>query len=398
MALYKRGETWWYEFVYAGQRIQESAKTKSKTVAAEAQRIRRRELEQGYNGSIDRRKERVRSLSDLAAEYLGEYALKHRAVTFATYALNHVMRHLGQKMVAEIGDKAVKDYQIARLQEKAAPKSVNEEVGFLLRIMGSSGEVLRAQLRRQKLLKLKVSQQPGKAFSVAEKDRMLAAAAASRSPLILPALALALNAGMRDGEIRHLTWGQVDMDKAVLTVGKSKTAAGEGRTIPLNSEVVSALEKHAQWYTKRFKELRPEWYLFPFGRGTRMNPARPVTTLKTAWATVRTNADVAGRWHDARHTLITELAESGAGDQTIMDIAGHVSRQMLARYSHIRMEAKRDALQDVIERREKVRAKNKEEAELADRAAAANSGMLPAKVPTIGKSKRKTNLKTKDLD
>jgi len=41
------------------------------------------------------------------------------------------------------------------------------------------------------------------------------------------------------------------------------------------------------------------------------------------------------------------LAESGAGDQTIMDIAGHVSRQMLARYSHIRMEARRKALEAI---------------------------------------------------
>jgi hypothetical protein len=41
------------------------------------------------------------------------------------------------------------------------------------------------------------------------------------------------------------------------------------------------------------------------------------------------------------------LAENGAGDQTIMDIAGHVSRQMLARYSHIRMEAKRKALETI---------------------------------------------------
>jgi integrase len=48
---------------------------------------------------------------------------------------------------------------------------------------------------------------------------------------------------------------------------------------------------------------------------------------------------VTGRWHDNRHTLITDLAESGAGDQTIMDIAGHVSKHMLRRYSHRRMEA-----------------------------------------------------------
>jgi integrase len=87
-----------------------------------------------------------------------------------------------------------------------------------------------------------------------------------------------------------------------------------------------------------------------------MNTARPITTFKTAWTSVRTKAGVKGRWHDNRHTLITELAESGAGDETIMAIAGHVSRRMLSRYSHIRTEAKRHALEDVLTRRQEVRA------------------------------------------
>jgi integrase len=73
-----------------------------------------------------------------------------------------------------------------------------------------------------------------------------------------------------------------------------------------------------------------------------------MTTLKTAWQNIKTKAGIRGRWHDPRDTLVTELAESGAGDQTIMDIAGHVSRQMLARYSHIRMEAKRKALERIV--------------------------------------------------
>jgi len=52
-----------------------------------------------------------------------------------------------------------------------------------------------------------------------------------------------------------------------------------------------------------------------------------------------------GRWHDNRHTFITDLAESGqASDETIRDLAGHVSKQMLKHYSHIRMEAKRRAV------------------------------------------------------
>ena len=46
-----------------------------------------------------------------------------------------------------------------------------------------------------------------------------------------------------------------------------------------------------------------------------------------------------GRWHDNRHTLVTELAESG-----------HVSRAMLSRYSHVRMEAKRRALDEIAAR------------------------------------------------
>ena len=48
--------------------------------------------------------------------------------------------------------------------------------------------------------------------------------------------------------------------------------------------------------------------------------------------------------------MITDLAKSGAGDQTIMDIVGHVSKNMLKHYSHIRMEARRDALESIVKR------------------------------------------------
>jgi integrase len=153
---------------------------------------------------------------------------------------------------------------------------------------------------------------------------------------------------MRDAEIRNLTWAQVDFEKQFLTVGKAKTEAGEGRTIPLNSILLPALLDHARWYTRRFGVTKPGWYLFPFGKSKHLDPTRPMTSLKTVWGNIRENAGVTGRWHDNRHTLVTELAESGAGDQTIMDIAGHVSRQMLTRYSHIRMEAKRKALEGIV--------------------------------------------------
>ena len=56
------------------------------------------------------------------------------------------------------------------------------------------------------------------------------------------------------------------------------------------------------------------------------------------------------RFHDLRHCAITKLAESQASDQTIMSIAGHVSREMLEHYSHIRMAAKRAALDAIATR------------------------------------------------
>jgi integrase len=79
-----------------------------------------------------------------------------------------------------------------------------------------------------------------------------------------------------------------------------------------------------------------------------------------AWDRVREKAGVAGRWHDNRHTLITQLAESGGGDETIMEIAGHVSRQMLSRYSHIRREAKKWALEEVQRNRAAARERVKQ--------------------------------------
>ena len=77
---------------------------------------------------------------------------------------------------------------------------------------------------------------------------------------------------------------------------------------------------------------------------------------------------VVGRWHDNRHTLVAELAESGVGDELIMSIAGHVSRAMLSRYSHVRMEAKRRALDEIATRQQAADARCLKEAEILKQA------------------------------
>ena len=142
-------------------------------------------------------------------------------------------------MVVDIDADTVRQYQTIRRREVAAPKTINEEVGLLLRLLGDHGDELRTHLKREKCLKLKERQTVGKAFSQEQKEALLDAARVpeprkgrgrgqkgTRSPFILPALALAFNTGMRHAEIRHLTWGDVDLAKRFLIVSKSKTDAG----------------------------------------------------------------------------------------------------------------------------------------------------------------------------
>ena len=81
-------------------------------------------------------------------------------------------------------------------------------------------------------------------------------------------------------------------------------------------------------------------------RITSFDPTRHVGGWRKAWRKLTRKAGLGGlRFHDLRHHAITELAESGESEQTILAIAGHVDRRMLERYSHIRLEAKRRALE-----------------------------------------------------
>jgi integrase len=201
---------------------------------------------------------------------------------------------------------------------------------------------------------------PRRCFRLGTVRRRREEAQKLRTPQMHAALALDLNTGLRDKEFREIRWTQIDLvDKKALTVGKTKTVAGTGRVIPLNETALAALVAHAAGYTRRFGQSRPEWFVFAFGTPLPKDPTRPITSFKTAWTKVRKKAGV-GRWHD---TLVTELSESGAGDEVIMSIAGHVSRAMLSRYSHVRMEAKRRALDEIATRQRNADEKRKQEIE-----------------------------------
>jgi len=107
-----------------------------------------------------------------------------------------------------------------------------------------------------------------------------------------------------------------------------------------------------------FPGAQPEHYVFPHERyglagkdrklcAYEIIPTEPMHRWKVAWESARRAARVSCRFHDLRHTFISRLAESQASDSTVMALAGHVSRSMMERYSHIRMEAKRRAVDEL---------------------------------------------------
>jgi integrase len=354
MAVFKRGETYWYEFIFAGKRIRESARTRSKTVAKEAEKDRRRSLERTLAGlPAEKREDRIQTVSDLLKRYLAHYGLNHRArsIAFAHGRLAHVQRLMANTVLPDLTEDAVRDYIRTRLDEGASGRTVNMELGELSRAIEKPWSLLWPRVR-----KLEERRDVGKCLSPDEETKLLKAVFTQTSPNRSRTLGtfvrVALLTGMRSGEITGLTWAQIDFGRRIITVGRAKTASGTGRQIPMNPELFEVLTEHAEWFTNRFGETLPEYYLFPFGKPTPNDPTRPITDITGAWEALRKRAGVQCRLHDLRHTAATKMAEAGVPESTMLALMGHMSRAMMERYSHIRMAAKREAVEFLTTRRE----------------------------------------------
>jgi integrase len=346
MAVYKRGQTWWYEFQFAGQRIQASAKTSRKTLAEAAEKQKRLELERAYAGlPTEKAERRVQSVAALSRAYRTSYALTHRAKSILWVAdrMAHVERLLGAVLLPELTEKRIEQYMEKRLTEGAGHRTVNMELQCLSRAVGRTWHELWPKVKR-----LEEPTSIGRALLPEEEAAVLHAAATSQSRTIHAFIRIALLTGMRYSEIRGLRWSQIDFAERTITVGKSKSEAGTGRMIPMNADLLAACSMYAEWYQQKLGMARADWYVFPFcNRRKPVDPSRALTTIQKAWGAVLKRARVSCRFHDLRHTVATKMAEAGVPESTMLSLLGHMSRAMLERYSHIRMKAKREAVESL---------------------------------------------------
>ncbi len=348
-----RGEktgVWWMRFRIAGRQIRESTGTTRKTVAVEAERVRRLELERALNGlaTVENRAARIVTVKEALDSYLEAYKMSHRekSIKYVDGRLVHLHRLIGDRLISDLTEEAIRRYMKARRGEGVSNRTVNMEVQNLSQAVAHArGNRLTWRQLWPNVRPMEERSDVGRAISRDEERAILDASSKVRG-LIGPFVRIALATGMRRGEILGLTWGQVDLEARVLTVGTAKTKAGTGRRVPINANLLEVLKMHREASEKKMGPVQPDWHLFPFKASPpHYDATKGITTITTGWEAARKLAKVQCRLHDLRHTAISRMCEGGVPDRIVMALAGHVSRAMLARYSHMSMDAMRDAVE-----------------------------------------------------
>ncbi|MFA5636419.1 MAG: site-specific integrase [Anaerovoracaceae bacterium] len=219
----------------------------------------------------------------------------------------------------------------AALRKCVRQKLLFENVADLAETTPSPGHHSVTTLNEDELAKLLTGL---KAAATEERDP------ASAPPADLYAIvAVAVQTGMRRGELLRLTWADVDLDAAVLSVKKSKTRTGR-RSIPLSSATVAVLREHrTRQRAQRLaaKKWTDHGLVFPqtHRRGTLGGPWHP-DSLTHAFdrETRKLGFDI--RFHDLRHTHATILLRRGVHPKIVQERLGHATIAVtLDTYSHV---------------------------------------------------------------
>lgn len=301
--LHRRGRIYYYKYVDGNGKRHEKSTGAEKY--AEARSIRDLELEKIRRGQLPN--EMARWTLEQACRHWMEY----RAATRERSTLppersstRHLMAALGEsKRLDRITSLDLIRYQMARRQT-VGPKTVNNELLVL------AGILRQAKLWRElgeDYKPLPVPKRgPGRALTAEEAAHLIATALADDDwAVALCAAVLAASAGCRSWEIKSLRLTDIDHTR---------------KNDPLHG-------------------------------GDGFDPTHHQRSWATAWDSLRRRAGLAGfRFHDLRHTYITNGIEGGIPIEVIMAQVGHISADMTRYYTHLSTHAKHAAAAKVQER------------------------------------------------
>ncbi len=149
-----------------------------------------------------------------------------------------------------------------------------------------------------------------------------------------PIIRIAINTGMRRGEILAMRWSWIDFVRGFIHIPSEATKTAKPRSIPMN-QVVRELLMDLRGTRGRSEAV----FTSPKTGGL-------LTDIKHGFVSACEDAKVIDfKFHDLRHTAATRLADAGADPFVIAEILGHSDLRMTKRYTHATDERKRQALE-----------------------------------------------------
>lgn len=350
--IYKRGNHWHMDAMVNGVRYREGLHTTDKREAAMLEKTRIAEIHQGKGASLAGREFGRRPFREASDVYLDERKphVSERTAQLERERLVHLKRYFGEMPVLRIKAEDVSRFQKTRLAAAISNRTVNMEIGVLRRILKRAKKW--TALAEDVRMLPENTEIKGRVLASEHKRLLFHTASGNEDwAAAFCAAVLAVSTTCRGVELKHLRWRDVDLFSPEMHVRRSKTAAGR-RSIPLNSDALAALSR-LRIRAGILGTDSPDQYVFPACENGHIDGTRPQKSWRTAWRALVREAGKRSddpqafhglRFHDLRHQAITELAENGASDATLMSLAGHMSRRMLEHYSHVRRAVKREAL------------------------------------------------------
>lgn len=274
-------------------------------------------------GAQDLPSQRV-TLAAAIERYLEEVTPTKRSAQREVQRFGHLKRVFGMYTFNTLGRREIAAYRDARLAEGRAGATVVKELNSLSHLY----EVARrdwgyalpenpAKLVRRPA----VARGRDRRLSAAEFSRLKIACGRSRSPLLPYAVDLAIETGMRLGELLALTWDAIDLDGRRANLDLTKN--GEARAVPLSTRAIATLSA----IPRDLKNPRVFWC---WGR---------IDSFENVWRRAVKSAGIEDlRFHDLRHEAVSRMFELGLNPMEVAAVSGHKTLQMLKRYTHLRAE------------------------------------------------------------
>jgi integrase len=327
----KKGGTWWITY-YVGtrqkkERIGKDSKKVTKRKAQEALAARQGEVVQGR---FDMAKtKRAPLFKDFAKEYLAWSKQTKKSWDSDEYRLrHHLTPFFGEHSLNEITPWIIEKYRSMRGKNNANKSTINREVALLKAVFNKA--ILWGKARENPVKHVKLYRENNTIIRFLSRSEARSLLDACNN-LLKPIVLLALNTGMRKGEIFKLQWRDVDLKRGILKIRDSKD--GTDAHISINENVKELLSE-----LPRFDD-NP--HVFPG-----MKSAAPLNNVRHSWQTALKKAGIKNfRFHDMRHTFASWMIMEGVDLYTVKDLMRHKSIEMTMRYAHLAPEHKKAAVE-----------------------------------------------------